>query len=104
MLQESVSLQFEIGANERVETTGYIIEAGASFVLAAPIPSPAHEHGSHGYIVEHYLRRIGGFEFVFRGADITYTRSFSFEDVKEMVEGAEKRYGPQLPQPRVRRV
>jgi hypothetical protein len=103
ILGERVRLQFELGPNERVDTAQYVIEAGASFVLAAPVPSPAHDHGSHGYTVEHYLRRIGGFEFLFRADQVRYARSFRLADVKEMIESAERRYGPPPPTPRLRR-
>jgi hypothetical protein len=102
ILESSVPLQFELGPNERADTAGYVIEPGASFVLAAALPSPPHEHGSHGYIVEHYLRRVGGFTFVFLASQGQCERSFSFSAVKEMLECAERRYGPSPPPPSVR--
>lgn len=102
ILSSSVPLQFELGRNERVDTAGYVIEPGASFVLAAAVPSPPHEHGSHGYTVGHYLRHIGGFTFVFRARAADFTHSFSFADVKEAIEAAERQYGPMPEPPRVR--
>ena len=103
ILAARVPLQFELRPNERVDTAGYVIDSGASFVLAAPVPSPPHAHGAFGFTASEYLSKIGGFEFLFEARGIQFSHSFTFVEVKEMIELAEKKYGPKPPEPSVRK-
>lgn len=100
---ESVPLLFQIDLNERVATSGYVIDPKAPFVLSAPVPSPPHAHGSFGYTVAEYLASIGGFDFVFEAKGIRFSHTFTYLEVKEMIELAQRKYGPKPPEPKVRK-
>jgi hypothetical protein len=100
---EVAPLLFHIDSNERVDTADMIVEPDAVFVLSAAIPSPPHAHGSFGYTAAEYLKKVGGFEFIFEADDVEFKRKFGFAEVKAMVLAAEDSYGPKPPTPTVRR-